>query len=210
MSSSAREPNAIPKAEARTQAQRERILNAAQQCFVEHGFHSASMANIADTAEMSAGLIYRYFESKNEIIVAIIEQQLELLQAELAQLDDSVDLSSRFADGCCRGETGIPGLSPALILEMSAEATRDPTIAAALASFDAVVRADIVGLLTRSKGNGGYGLSKEIAPVRALMVQCLVEGLKVRATREPGVDKTLLKAGLDEVFSVLLNPPKKD
>lgn len=204
------EVKATPKAEARTQAQRERILNAAQQCFVEHGFHAASMAGIADTAEMSAGLIYRYFESKNEIIVAIIERQLELLQAELAQLDDSVDLSSRFADGCCRGGTGIPGLSPALILEMSAEATRDSKIAAALASFDAAVRTDIVGLLTRSKGKGGYGLSKEIAPVRALMVQCLVEGLKVRATREPGVDKTLLKAGLDEVFAVLLNPPRKD
>lgn len=204
------EPKAAPKAEARTQAQRERILNAAQQCFIEHGFHAASMANIADTAEMSAGLIYRYFASKNEIIVAIIERQLELLHVELAQLDGSVDLAARFADGCCRGGAGIPGLSPALVLEMSAEATRDPKIAAALAGFDATVRADIIDLLTRNKENGGYGLSKDIAPARAMMVQCLVEGLKVRATREPGIDKALLKAGLDETLSVLLNSPGQD
>lgn len=204
------EPKAAPKAEARTQAQRERILNAAQQCFIEHGFHAASMANIADTAEMSAGLIYRYFASKNEIIVAIIERQLELLHVELAQLDGSVDLAARFADGCCRGGAGIPGLSPALVLEMSAEATRDPKIAAALAGFDATVRADIIDLLTRNKENGGYGLSKDIAPARAMMVQCLVEGLKVRATREPGIDKALLKAGLDETLSVLLTAPGQD
>lgn len=202
------EPKITPKAEARTQAQRERILCAAQQCFIEHGFHAASMANIADTAEMSAGLIYRYFASKNEIIVAIIERQMELLHVELAQLDGSVDLSTRFADGCCRGGTGIPGLSPALVLEMSSEATRDPKIAAALAAFDTTVRADISNLLTRSMENGGYGLSQDIAPSRALMIQCLVEGLKVRATREPAINKSLLKTALDEVFSVLLKPPR--
>ena len=58
--------------------QRDRILHAAQCCFIEHGFHAASMASIAATAEMSAGLIYRYFASKNEIIVAIIDRQLAL------------------------------------------------------------------------------------------------------------------------------------
>ena len=43
------------KAQARAEAQHERILSAAQQCFIEHGFHAASMASIAETAEMSAG-----------------------------------------------------------------------------------------------------------------------------------------------------------
>src|SRR3546814_17854087 len=71
------------KAELRTLAQRERILCAAQKCFVEHGFHAASMASIAETAEMSAGLIYRYFENKNAIIMAIVERQLQLLSEDI-------------------------------------------------------------------------------------------------------------------------------
>lgn len=37
----------------RAEVQRERILCAAQKCFIEHGFHAASMANIAETAQMS-------------------------------------------------------------------------------------------------------------------------------------------------------------
>ena len=61
----------------RAEAQRERILCAAQKCFIEHGFHAASMANIAETAQMSAGLMYRYFENKNAIVLAIVQRQLD-------------------------------------------------------------------------------------------------------------------------------------
>ena len=56
----------------RAARQRERILEAAEKCFIESGFHAASMAHIADTAGISAGLIYRYFESKSAIVRAII------------------------------------------------------------------------------------------------------------------------------------------
>src|SRR5690606_36229393 len=45
----------------RALAQRERVLCAAEQCFLRRVFHAASIADIAATAEMSAGLIYRYF-----------------------------------------------------------------------------------------------------------------------------------------------------
>ena len=61
----------------RAEAQRERILCAAQRCFIEYGFHAASMASIAETAQMSAGLMYRYFENKSAIVLAIIERQLQ-------------------------------------------------------------------------------------------------------------------------------------
>ena len=193
------------KAEARTQAQRERILTAARKCFVEHGFHAASMASIAETADMSTGLIYRYFTSKNEIIVAIIEQQLTLLRADLALLDNSVDLAARLAEGCgtC-GASQAQRLSPALFLEMSAEATRDPKIAAALNAFDAAVRGDIAAWLGRDREHGGYSLPENLSPARALMLQCLIDGLKVRAAREPKLDKTLLRTALAEILPVVL------
>ena len=52
----------------RAEAQRERILAAAQQCFIRRGFHAAGMAAIAEVAGMSPGLIYRYFRDKQEVL----------------------------------------------------------------------------------------------------------------------------------------------
>lgn len=180
--------------------QRDRILTAAQACFIEHGFHSASMASIASTAEMSAGLIYRYFASKNEIIVAIIERQLALLRAQIAELEGPCDLAAVLAD---KFGAGCPqrahGLSPALFLEMSAEATRDEAVAAALHEFDLALRADLCAWLQRS-----HGCAKRDASAQALALQCFVEGMRVREAREPELDRDELKAALDAFIPALL------
>jgi AcrR family transcriptional regulator len=196
------------KAEARIEAQRERILLAAQQCFIEHGFHGASMASIAETAGMSAGLIYRYFENKSAIILAIVQLQLELLQDDLSlnrKVDLSVEIAARFGMSNAQREHGM---NAALLLEISAEATRDPTVAAALDKFDTTLRAGLTEWLTRSPATGGHGLPAELAPPRALLLQCLVEGLKVREAREPDLDRELLAAAVGEFVPLLLKPPR--
>src|SRR5690606_4064328 len=50
------------------------VLDAAGACFREEGFHGASMSRIAARAEMSVGHIYRYFDSKEAIIIALVER----------------------------------------------------------------------------------------------------------------------------------------
>jgi len=194
------------KAQERAEMQRHRILDAAQQCFIAHGFHAASMASIADTAGMSAGLIYRYFENKNAIILAIVDRQLQLLREDI-RLNRRIDLPTEMAQNygrSCAAEA--KGMNAALLLEMSAEATRDPQIAAALDHYDATVRAALVDWLTRDKQAGGHDLPATEAPGRALMLQCLFEGLKLRETREPDLDRTLLSAALHEFIPMLLKP----
>ena len=47
---------------------REEIMQASLDLIAEHGFHQAPMAEIADKAGVAAGTIYRYFESKDELI----------------------------------------------------------------------------------------------------------------------------------------------
>lgn len=196
------EKHRTAKAQARTDAQRERILNAAQKCFVESGFHAASMATIAETSDMSPGLIYRYFKSKNEIILAIIERQLELLRMDLAVLDGSTDIPADVAEKY--GSADQHGVSPALFLEMSAEATRDAQIGMAVHAFDATLRMDIRAWLSRDKALGGRGLPYDRTETRALMLQCLIEGVRVRETREPELDRDVLRAGLEEFLPKLL------
>jgi len=200
-------PSQKTKTESRTQAQRERILTAAQACFVQKGFHAASMATIAETAGMSPGLIYRYFENKNAIILAIIEQQLEVVRHKIRQLRASSDLAEGIMEHFDEHDTGSSNsMSSALFLEMSAEATRDPQIAAALQRFDDTVRNELVEWLGRSEQRGGHGLPAGVARERVLMLLCLLEGLKVRRAREPGLDRKLLRRSLDFVIEALFPP----
>lgn len=195
------------KAESRTQAQKDRILAAAQTCFVRSGFHAASMATIAETAGMSAGLIYRYFDNKSAIVLAIIERQLEVARTNIRQMRSSDDLAARIVDHCDEDECGDETrMSTALFLEMSAEATRDPQIAEAVQRFDRMVRSEVEDWLSRSSDKGGYGLPKEVAPARALMLVCLIEGVKVRVAREPGLDQDKLRRALADMVSALVEP----
>ena len=187
----------------RVEAQRKRILDADQQCYIEHGFHGSSMANIAETAGMSAGLIYRYFENKSAIILAIVEEQLVLLREEIS-LNDRPELPQLMADNYARTCGAQRGMNAALLLEISAEATRDPQIAQALDDYDAAVRQALCEWLARNRKQGGQGLPKDVAPRRALVLQCLFEGLKLRETREPGLDRGLLLAALQEMVPGIL------
>lgn len=83
---------------------------------------------------MSPGLIYRYFENKNSIILAITERQLEDARSDIATLQSDTDLVPLFSDLFAQWQSGDADLmSPALLLEMTAEATHAPHIARALA-----------------------------------------------------------------------------
>ena len=192
------------KAQERAELQRGRILDAAQKCFIEHGFHAASMASIADTAGMSAGLIYRYFENKSAIILAIVDRQLQLLREDIRlsrRIDLAAEMTSNYGRAC---SADAKGMNAALLLEISAEATRDPQIAAALDHYDVILRAALVDWLTRDTEAGGHGLPAAVSPDRALLLQCLFEGLKLRETREPQLDRQLLERALHYIVPLLV------
>lgn len=198
-------PEHFGKAEARTQQQRDRILNAARSCFVKHGFHAASMAKIAETAAMSPGLIYRYFDSKNAIILAIIEQQLEQARADIAALEPDADLVPVLTQLFTRWQRDDCELmSPALMLEMTAEATRDPQIARALADADRVTGADLDSWLDKAARRNGNDASSRQVEARSFLLRCLLGGLALRAIREPELDPDVLVDSLELVLPRIL------
>ncbi|MGB5446180.1 MAG: TetR/AcrR family transcriptional regulator [Psychromonas sp.] len=61
---------------------RDDILNATKTLLAERGFYGISMKLIADTADMAAGTIYRYFENKETLITELYQQ----ITLEMAQL----------------------------------------------------------------------------------------------------------------------------
>lgn len=195
--------------QARADAQRGRILDAAQACFIERGFHAASMNEIAREAGMSAGLIYRYFENKNAVILAIIERQNTEIRSDIASLRSACDFVARIVELFGRWQRHDPGvMNPVLFLEMTAASRRDAQIASALDAAQRTRREDVEAWIRQEACQAGQRLSGDEVRTRALALQCLIEGLMIRAVRDPALEHEVLMRSLGKVLPHILPFPR--
>lgn len=66
---------------------RDIILKTAIRLFAQKGYNNTSINDIAKTAKISTGLTYHYFQSKQKILEAIIEQWLSVAGTILNELE---------------------------------------------------------------------------------------------------------------------------
>jgi len=71
------------------EARREEILQAAERMFSQNGFFKASMAEIAESAQFAMGTVYRFFKSKEEIYISLVEVKVEDLLNRLKEATKS-------------------------------------------------------------------------------------------------------------------------
>lgn len=62
--------------EERKQETRKMLLDSAAQTFAQLGFHGASVDKIAEFAGFTKGAVYTHFKSKEELFLALLEQQM--------------------------------------------------------------------------------------------------------------------------------------
>ncbi|MCU1642127.1 MAG: TetR/AcrR family transcriptional regulator [Nocardia sp.] len=61
------------------------ILDAAQMCFARKGIHTTTMQDVFAESGLSAGAVYRYFKSKDDIIAALTSESTVDLRAALSE-----------------------------------------------------------------------------------------------------------------------------
>jgi AcrR family transcriptional regulator len=148
---------------------REQILQAARRCFARNGFHQTSMQDLFAEAGSSAGAVYRYFRSKDEMVVAIAEQIFgEVIDTMLsvAQRDRAASLGEALAvavevvaskdesDDLC-----------ALAVHVWSEAQRDPELGKRFVDLVRKVRAEITRMVSIRQE---LGLLPDSAPASAI------------------------------------------
>ncbi len=62
------------------------ILDAAAQVFRKRGFHGASMSAIADAVNLQKASLYHHVESKQEILLALLDRALGMLTEHIATI----------------------------------------------------------------------------------------------------------------------------
>src|SRR6185437_14513665 len=76
---------------ARTQSKsypeiRDGILKSAARLFAAKGYPNTSIVDLAEACNSSRGALYHYFESKEQILLAILETHLETVLGELSAI----------------------------------------------------------------------------------------------------------------------------
>jgi AcrR family transcriptional regulator len=64
------------------------ILDAAVRVFARQGFHSARVSDIADQAGVAYGLVYHYFDSKDEVLDTLFLERWNLLLEAIREVDN--------------------------------------------------------------------------------------------------------------------------
>lgn len=77
-------PNGKPRDAALTKS---RILEAATTEFAEHGYAGARIEQIVKAAQVNISLLYQYFESKEKLFIAVMEQAYGLMRASHRDFD---------------------------------------------------------------------------------------------------------------------------
>ena len=78
-------------ATARQDVRTRQILDAAATVMQRHGSQAASMKSIADEAQVSVGLIYRYYENKEALVRAVILDVLDQMNYQIPLALDPVE-----------------------------------------------------------------------------------------------------------------------
>ncbi|HYB39615.1 MAG TPA: TetR/AcrR family transcriptional regulator [Mycobacterium sp.] len=159
---------------------RAQILGAARRCFVRDGFHQTSMQDLVREAGMSSGAVYRYFDSKDAMIVAIAEENLDqvvTIVRESVEHGATVGAALASALEYVSARHADEGFGAIALLVWS-EALRNPTLAVRLReAFDAAGEA--LTQIARASSVTGSELAPEAL---TNMLLCVLPGYLLQVT----------------------------
>lgn len=162
------------------EVRRAQLLEAAKTCFREKGFHPTRMAEIAEQAGISVGLVYRYFPSKQAVVEAIVRDDLDAQRRFFEELfaaypDDPVAALEHGAAGYVHHVTDRD--RTALMLEVASEVIRNP----AMRACDAETREQLYEMFrSRLRGKGKKGMSDTEIEARVQLLGALITGLAIQ------------------------------
>jgi TetR/AcrR family transcriptional regulator, repressor for uid operon len=184
---------------------RQQILDAAAQCFVRDGFHGASTAAICTEAGISPGHLYHYFASKEAIIAAMAEASLERAAKRLGDVAENSDIVATLASEVEQTKPRHLRTKRPMLLELLAEASRDPAIAGIVRRHSKGMRTLLAGLVRKGQAAGEVDASLDADLVAAILMS-VMDGSKILSLRDPKLDKSKTMDLLKTMIARFLAP----
>jgi AcrR family transcriptional regulator len=171
---------------------REHILQAARRCFVRNGFHQTSMQDLFAEAGLSAGAVYRYFASKDEMVVAIAEDTIgEVVGTMLSVASDrSADSGGSLGDALAAAVDVVASKDEAynlcgLAVQVWSEALRNPDLGSRFVDLLRRSRAEITRMVRARQKAGLLPAEPSAAALAAVFTGILPGYILQRALLGP-------------------------
>lgn len=167
----------LPEAERRAQ-----IMRAARSLFVERGFPSTRMEDVAKRAQLSKGAVYFYFGSKAELFNALVEDEHrktiryleEAASDPRSAAEKLVDVGTKYLDYFAGLKT-----PPRFFMIMGEVALRDEGVRQRVTEIHERFVDEVAQLLQEGMESGDF---KPLDPTAvALMLKAFIDGLAGQA-----------------------------
>ncbi|WP_029351902.1 TetR/AcrR family transcriptional regulator, partial [Bosea sp. 117] len=185
---------------------RRRVLDAAIACFGRNGFHGTSMHEICAEAQMSPGALYRYFPSKEAIIIAIVEEERSARTSMLDTLNTApsfIEALQRMGTALFSGELSMVcvDLGP----EIFAEAARNPKLGQMFAEVEAEMNVAFRIAFEAAQARGEIDPTIDVEAAM-LLINAIGDGLMLRHRLEPELPLAAMMPAVCALLGRMLAP----
>ncbi len=158
-----------------TEERKRQIVAGLAEVMAERGYAKATVQAIARAARLTPGLVHYHFESKQQILVALIETLAETVRARLRSAEVSPEHRLQAAIDALVGiRGGVESRAVACWVVIGAEAVREPAVRDLYQAVMQQLIAEFEGILREAmQKQGGSGA---VAPSAAVALVASIEG----------------------------------
>ena len=207
------EPPELTGRRAESEHRRRRILSAARDCFGESGYAGSTIAAIARRAGVSNGLLYQFFDNKEQLLRVVLEQVIRDWVRAMVARDSAGATASEALEAMLRRSVEFCRSNPLLPALLS----RDRALQLQriqLASSDRVQphRRLIASLLRRGVASGEFRPDLDIESVADIICQLHADYSGRAYRREPNFPDTpeLIDAAVRFIQNAVRASPSRD
>jgi AcrR family transcriptional regulator len=160
---------------------RRQIIEAARARFIANGFHQTGVQDIAATADISLGLLYRYFKNKDALILEVARRDVDALVDAINAMPDTgaiPDLWGRQMRDLVQAVASDKS-EMRLLNDMQSEAARNPDLLRQMQIDDARMTTAIEQKISAEQSAGSLKAQLD-ASVVAIQLTTIFDGMLVR------------------------------
>jgi len=154
------------------------ILRAARRAFLRHGFHATSMQDLFAEAQLSSGAVYRYFPGKEDIVLAIAENNMrdvaELIRTVTEERPgESIGTVLAAAVELITAKNQDSGLA-GIGVQAWSEALSNPRIGVAFGQMLSTLRTELAEVISRHQKTAALPAEPSAEALAGVMIGVLI------------------------------------